>query len=95
MRNYEALYIVKPQLSDSDAAQLAAHFKGVVEGLGGTVSKAEKWDRRKLAYEIKGYTEGVYILMEFAAPPSVPAELSRLLRIHDDVIRHRIFSQED
>jgi len=95
MRKYEALYIVKPELSDADVAQLAAHFKGVVENLGGAVSKAEKWDRRKLAYEIKGYKEGVYILMEFEAPPAAPAEVSRLLRIHDDVIRHRIFSQED
>ena len=62
---------------------------------GGKVEKAEKWDRRKLAYEINGHKEGNYVVMLFEAEPSLPHELDRQMRISDDVIRHRIFLREE
>lgn len=93
-RKYEAFYIVKPELTDGDVQKIADRFKGVVESHGGTVEKASKWDKRKLAYEINGYKEGNYVLMNFEADGKLPAELSRLLGISDDVIRHRIFKLE-
>lgn len=95
MTKYEAFYIVKPDLSDGDVQKIADRFKGIVEERGGTVEKAGKWDKRKLAYEIDGHKEGNYILMNFEADPKTPAELNRLMRISDDVIRHRIFKVED
>jgi len=94
-RKYEAFYIVKPDLSDADIQKIADKFKGIVEEKGGTVEKAGKWDKRKLAYEINGYKEGNYVLMNFEAGAAVPAELNRLMRISDDIIRHRIFKLED
>ena len=94
-RKYEALYIVKPEISDADVQKIADRFKSVVEDKGGSVEKAAKWDKRKLAYEIEGYKEGNYILMNFEAPADLPAELNRLMRISDDVIRHRIFKIEE
>ncbi|MFZ4506595.1 MAG: 30S ribosomal protein S6 [Fimbriimonas sp.] len=94
-RKYEAFYIVKPDLTDADVQKIADRYKTVVEEKGGTVEKAGKWDKRKLAYEINDFKEGNYILMNFEADPTVPTELNRLLRISDDVIRHRIFKLED
>ena len=94
-KKYEAFYIVKPDLNDSDVQKIADHFKGVVENHGGTVEKAAKWDKRKLAYEINGFKEGNYILMNFEAPAALPAELGRLMRISDDVVRHRLYKIED
>jgi small subunit ribosomal protein S6 len=94
-RKYEAFYIVKPDLADEDVQKIADRFKGIVEEKGGTVEKAEKWDKRKLAYEIEGHKEGNYILMNFEADAKLPAELNRLMRISDDVIRHRIFLIEE
>lgn len=91
---YEAFYIIKPDLTDSDVAKIAERFKGVVETNGGAVERAEKWEKRKLAYEIKGFKDGNYMIMDFTAPPAVPAELSRLMGISDDVIRHRIFKKD-
>ncbi len=93
-RKYEAFYIVRPELTDADVQKIADKFKGVVEDKGGAVEKAAKWDKRKLAYEIKGLKEGNYILMNFEADPKVPAELNRLMRISDDVIRHMILVNE-
>lgn len=93
-RKYEAFYIVKPEFTEADVQKIADRFKGIVETNGGTVERAGKWDKRKLAYEINGFKEGTYILMNFEAGAAVPAELSRLLGISDDVIRHRIFKLE-
>lgn len=94
-RKYEAFYIVRPDLNDADVQKVADRFKGIVENQGGAVEKAGKWDKRKLAYEIKGFKEGNYVLMNFEAEAKVPAELNRLLGISDDVIRHRIFKLDD
>jgi small subunit ribosomal protein S6 len=94
-RKYEAIYIVKPEASDADVQKVADRFKSVVEDNGGSVESAGKWEKRKLAYEIEGHKEGNYVLMNFASGPTVPQELSRLLGINDDVIRHRIYKVED
>ena len=93
-RKYEAFYIVKPEFTDADVQKIADKFKSIVEDQGGTVESAAKWDKRKLAYEIKGFKEGNYILMHFEAEAKVPAELNRLMRISDDIIRHRVYKNE-
>lgn len=95
MKKYEAFYIVPPTMTDAEVAKVAENFKGIVEKNGGTVESAEKWDKRKLAYEVKGHKEGNYVLMHFEAPPQVPAELNRLMRISDDIVRHQIIVRED
>jgi small subunit ribosomal protein S6 len=94
-KKYEAFYIVKPDFNDGEVNKIAEHFKGIVESHGGSVEKASKWDKRKLAYEVNGYKEGNYILMNFEAPAALPAELGRLMRINDDIIRHRIYKIEE
>jgi small subunit ribosomal protein S6 len=94
-RKYEAFYIVKPDFNDVDVQKIADRFKTVVEQHGGSVEAAAKWDKRKLAYEINGFKEGNYVLMHFDAPADLPLELNRLMRISDDVIRHRIYLRED
>ena len=82
-RKYEAFYILDPSLTDP-----------AVQKIAGQVASAAKWDKRKLAYPIAGHTEGNYVLMDFECGSQVPKELSRLMRISDDVIRHRIYSKE-
>ncbi len=93
-RKYEAFYIVKPEFTDADVQKVADKFKGIVEEKGGSVEQAAKWDKRKLAYEIDGFKEGNYVLMNFEADATLPSELNRLMRISDDIIRHRIYKIE-
>ncbi|MBS1724622.1 MAG: 30S ribosomal protein S6 [Armatimonadetes bacterium] len=95
MKKYEAFYIVPAAMTDDEVQKVADNFKSIVEKNGGSVESASKWEKRKLAYEINGHREGNYILMNFEAPPQVPAELNRLMRINDDVIRHQILLRED
>ena len=95
MRKYEAMAIMRPDLSDADLQKLLDRFKAVIEDQGGTVESAAKWEKRKLAYEINDYKEGNYVLFNFEAEAKAPSELGRQMRINDDVIRHRIFRLDD
>lgn len=95
MNKYEAMAIVKPEFSDADVQKIADRFKTVIEEQGGSVENASKWEKRKLAYEIEGFKEGNYVILNFDAPAQVPQELNRLMRINDDIIRHRIFRVDE
>ena len=61
----------------------------------GTVDNVDEWGKRKLAYEINGLTDGVYTLIDFHADPAEVAELDRVLRITDAVVRHMIVKRTD
>lgn len=90
VHSYEALYIVHPALTDEEIAPIMEKYKQVVEGQGGEVESVNRWEKRWLAYEVKGQREGIYVLMNFKAEPKAVAELDRLLKIGDDVMRHLI-----
>ena len=95
MKKYEALYLVSPAITDSEVQAIADKFKAIVEKEGGVVESAGRWEKRKLAYEIKGLKEANYILMNFEADAKVPAELRRQIRNSEEVIRHLVLSKED
>jgi small subunit ribosomal protein S6 len=90
IRSYEVLYIVDPALTDEQVEGIIAKYSNVVTEQGGQVKAAGKWDKRRLAYEILGRREGIYILMFFDGEPAVAKEINRVMRIGDDVIRHII-----
>lgn len=90
MRKYECAYILDPTLADEDQEPLIERFKTLVGDNGGAVDAVDKWERRRLAYEVKGKREGVYVFMNFGGEPSTEAELGRVLGITDGVLRHMI-----
>ena len=92
--NYEALYILKPDLSEEQTAALVERFKSVVEA-NGTVSEVNEWGKRRLAYPIDDLMEGYYVLMTFTAAAAVPAELDRIFRITDGVMRSMIVCKDE
>ncbi|MBS5703614.1 MAG: 30S ribosomal protein S6 [Butyricicoccus pullicaecorum] len=83
---YETLFIVNPTLGEEDAAAVADKFKALVE-TNGTVDKVEDWGKRRLAYPINDLTEGYYTLVQFTSVPSFPAELDRVFKITDGIMR--------
>jgi len=87
---YEAMYLVHPSVDEERLAEIIARYNQVVESAGGVIEHSGKWDRRRLAYPINKVQEATYVLMYFRADPQVPAELDRLFRISDEVIRHLI-----
>nr|PZN85999.1 MAG: 30S ribosomal protein S6 [Acidobacteriota bacterium] len=89
-RQYELVYITPPDTTDEALERLQEQVKAVVDRFGGTIASTEQWGRRKLAYEIAGHREGIYVLHVINGPAALNAELDRRLRVFDDVIRHMI-----
>ena len=91
--NYEAVYILDPAMNEEQIAAMVEKFKKVVEA-NGTVSEVEEWGKRRLAYPIHDLKEGIYIQMTFTAAPAIPAELDRIFRITDGVMRSMIICKD-
>ena len=90
---YEALYIINAQLGEEETQALVEKFKAMVEAEG-TLTEIDEWGKRRLAYEIDDMTEGYYVLMHFEANPDFPAELDRVMKITDGIIRCLITTVE-
>jgi small subunit ribosomal protein S6 len=90
VRQYELIYITPAETTDETLAELHQQVATVVDRFGGTIEKTEPWGRRRLAYEIAGQREGVYVLEVINGPGALTAELDRRLRVIDTVIRHLI-----
>ena len=92
--NYEALYILNPALDEESIAALVAKFKAVVEA-GDSAAQVEEWGKRRLAYPINDLPEGYYVLMNCECKPELPAELDRVFKITDGILRSIIVAVEE
>lgn len=92
--NYELACILNPNLSEEATANLVTKFKTMAEARG-TVSAVDEWGKRRLAYPINDLNEGYYVFMTFTADAAFPAELNRILRISEDVMRSMIICEDE
>jgi len=90
MRTYECVYILDPSLEELAVKDKTEKFKEIVTSRGGAVHKVDLWGKRKLAYPIAKRFEGSYILMSFEGDNEILAELNRVYRFDDMVLRHLI-----
>jgi small subunit ribosomal protein S6 len=88
MRLYDIVVLVTPDLSDEDAAKVAAEYKKVLVDGGANVVKEEPWGKRRLAFPILRNREAHYHYWQVEAPPAVVAEAERRMRLSDQVLRH-------
>lgn len=86
-RTYEVMYIVRPDVEEADLDKLIEGFNQVVTNGGGEVTNVEKWGRRRLAYLVRKFQDGIYILMFISADGPLVAELERRLRVTEPVIK--------
>jgi small subunit ribosomal protein S6 len=86
-RLYEVMFIVRPDVADEDLDKLIAGFSTTVTNGGGVVKSAEKMGRRKLAYVVRKFSDGNYVLLTIEAGGPVVAELERRLRVSEPVIK--------
>ncbi|AKG36869.1 30S ribosomal protein S6 [Paenibacillus durus] len=89
MRKYEVMYIVRPDIEQEAVQAAVEKFQGIISN-GGEITKHDVQGKKRLAYEIKKFRDGVYVLVNFNAEPAVVAELERLMKISDEVIRYLI-----
>ena len=90
---YEALYIINAQLGEEETKALVEKFKAMVEAEGALIA-IDEWGKRRLAYPIEDLTEGYYVLMTFEAKPELPAELDRVMKITEGIVRCLITTVE-
>lgn len=86
-RLYEVMFIVRPDVAEEDVDKLIAGFSATVAGGGGVVKTAEKMGRRKLAYMVRKFNDGNYVLLTIEANGAVVLELERRLRVTEQVIK--------
>lgn len=89
-RQYELVYILPPETTEPQVAELHEQIASIVSRLSGTIEKTDVWGRRKLAYEIGHFKEGVYVLEVINGSGELMKELDRRLRVLDQVVRHMI-----
>jgi small subunit ribosomal protein S6 len=89
-RQYELVYIVTPDASDQEVADLHTQIEQIIQRFNGTLDKTENWGRRKLAYEIGHHREGTYVVETISGPGELMKEIDRRLRVIDQVIRHLV-----
>ena len=90
---YEVLYIIDPAQGEEGIAALVEKFKAMVEAEG-TLSNVDEWGKRRLAYPINDLTEGYYVLMNMETNPAFPAELERVMKITEGVLRCQTIAVE-
>ena len=83
---YEVLYIIDPAQGEEGINALVEKFKAMVEAEG-TLANIDLWGKRRLAYPINDLTEGYYVLMNIETNPAFPAELERVMKITEGVLR--------
>ena len=85
-RNYELMFIVRPDMVDEDLNKLIATLETSVTSAGGT-TKSEVWGKRRLAYKVGRFNDGIFILMMIEATGAAVHEVERRLRVTEPVIK--------
>src|SRR5262245_6299212 len=89
-RQYELVYILPPDTTEQQVADIHTQVETIVSRLHGTIEKNENWGRKKLAYEIGHHKEGFYVLDVINGGGDLMKELDRRLKVMDQVIRHMV-----
>ncbi|MEV7648176.1 MULTISPECIES: 30S ribosomal protein S6 [Arthrobacter] len=95
MRAYELMVIIDPEVEERTVESSLDKFLNVVRNDGGTIDKVDIWGRRRLAYDIKKKSEGIYAVVNFTATPATAAELDRQLGLNETILRTKITRPEE
>ena len=90
MREYELMCVLNPELDEGGLEAQNERLKSLIATRGGEVLSVEPWGKRRLAYAIEGFREGIYTVTKFNLPPEQTDALDRGLRLNEAVIRHLI-----
>jgi small subunit ribosomal protein S6 len=95
-REYETIYILRPDVSNDAADKIIERAKDVIARLDGTLTKLDNWGKRKLAYPIQKNSRGIFVYLKYVGFNDLVAELERNLRLLDEVVRFQtVLLEED
>ena len=95
MRPYELMVIIDPEVEERTVEPSLQKFLNVITTDGGTIEKVDIWGRRRLAYDIKKKSEGIYAVVNFTAKPETAKELDRQLSLNETIMRTKITPPEE
>jgi small subunit ribosomal protein S6 len=93
-RHYEIMVILDPELDERTVSPSLDTFLNVIRQDGGTVTSVDVWGRRRLAYDIKKKSEGIYAILDINASPASVSELDRQLGLNESVLRTKVMRPE-
>jgi len=88
------MVVLDPNLDDAAIEALNTRIQNMITQRGGTIDNVESWGRKRLAYPIGRFRDGVYILSRFQLPPNAATEIERALKLTESVIRHLLVRAE-
>ena len=88
MRQYETIYIVNPNLDADSLKEVVTKFSDLIKKLKGYIVNVNEWGKRRLAYEVKKFDRGYYVVLNFCGLPGVVQELERSLDLDDRVLKY-------
>ena len=88
MRRYETIFIVKPNVAEDEIEAITSKATSIIEGDGGTILRINNWGLKKLAYLIKKENQGYYVYADYAGVPASVAEIERIFRIDDRILKY-------
>jgi small subunit ribosomal protein S6 len=88
MRRYETIFIVRPNVAEDEIEAITSKTSSIIEGDGGTIIRINNWGLKKLAYLIKKENQGYYVYVDFASIPASVAEMERIFRIDDRILKY-------
>lgn len=95
MRHYETIYIINPNLGDEDYHEIIAKVNNLIENQKGVLVKTQEWGKQRLAYAVRKFYYGFYVLVDFCAEPGVTAELERSLKLDDNILKYQTVKLAD
>jgi small subunit ribosomal protein S6 len=88
MNHYETIYIVNPTLDDDSLREAITKFSDLIKKLKGYIVKINEWGKKKLAYEVKQFDKGYYVVLDFCGLPKIVTELERNLKLDDRILKY-------
>lgn len=95
MRDYELVTIWNPDLGEDGMSAALERLTAAITTRGGEVTETNVWGRRRLAYHIKRFAEGSYVVMQLKLDPARAGEIEGQLRINEDVLRHLLVRKDE
>ena len=93
--SYELVFIISPKVTDEEVPDAVNRVSELINKVGGSVNETNQWGRRKLAYPIKRFTEGNYVLAQLELEPPLTRELETNLRLSAEVLRHLLIRSKE
>lgn len=95
MKDYEIMYIIRPNIEEEAQKELVERFNAILTDNGATIDKVDELGSRRLAYEIENHRNGYYVVINFKSGNEAIEEFNRLAKFSDDIIRHIVVRNDE